>query len=368
MKRLRGAILRWYLVHRRDLPWRRTRDPYAVWVSEIMLQQTRVETVVPYYERFLARFPTVAALARARESDVLASWSGLGYYSRARSLKAAAALLVRERGGALPRDLESLRALPGIGAYTAAAIASVAFGTPAAAVDGNVIRVLARIQGLRGRRDAPALRREVERIAEELARGPRPRDWTQALMELGATVCRPRAPRCEACPAARRCAARASGRPDRFPQGARVKPQRAERRVLLLVRARDRILLVRDGSNGHPAWTLPEIGVAARSSSRAAARNAARSLGLPPEGLEGPVASFRHRTFSHDLAFDVWEVDGTVRTGRGVRWVRPGELARLPVRSPTLKAIRGARRRIPGATRGAEGGRVHSAARGIIRV
>jgi A/G-specific adenine glycosylase len=344
MKRLRAAILRWYLVHRRDLPWRRTRDPYAIWVSEIMLQQTRVETVVPYYERFLGRFPTVAALAGAREPDVLAAWSGLGYYTRARNLKSAAALLVRERGGVVPRDPEGLRALPGVGAYTAAAIASVAFGAPAAAVDGNVIRVLARIRGLTGRRDAPALRREVTRIAEELARGPRPRDWTQALMELGATVCLPRAPRCDGCPAARRCAARASGRPERFPEGARVKPPLAARRILLLVRSGDRFLLVRDGSNGHPAWTLPESGVAPRSSSRAAAGNAARSLGLPPGEVKGPVASFRHRTFSHDLAFDVWEVEGAARRGRGVRWVRPGELARLPVRSPTLKAMRAATR------------------------
>jgi A/G-specific adenine glycosylase len=357
VRRLRDAILRWYLAHRRDLPWRRTRDPYAIWVSEIMLQQTRVDTVIPYYERFMKRFPTVAALARAREPDVLAAWSGLGYYTRARNLKAAAALLARERGGSVPRDRDGLRALPGVGDYTAAAIASVAFDVPAAAVDGNVIRVLARIHGLGGRRNAPRLRRQVTGLAEELARGPRPRDWTQALMELGATVCLPKAPRCDACPAARGCAARASGAPDRFPERARVKPPRAERRVLLLVRDRGRILLVRDGANGRQAWTLPEHAVAARSSARLAARSAARVLGLTSGALRGPVASFRHRTFSHDLAFDVWEAEGEARTDRGARWVRPAEFRRLPIRAPTLKAVRCLAAPERGVTRGAAGGR-----------
>jgi A/G-specific adenine glycosylase len=340
VNRLRDAILRWYLAHRRDLPWRRTRDPYAVWVSEIMLQQTRVETVIPYYERFMKRFPTVAALARARESDVLAAWSGLGYYTRARNLRAAAAVVARERGGSMPRDPEGLRALPGVGAYTAAAIASVAFEARAAAVDGNVIRVLTRIHGLSGRRDAAALRRRVTRIAEELANGPTPGDWTQALMELGATVCLPRAPRCDACPASRRCAALAGGAPDRYPGRARGKPPRVERRVLLVVRNRGRFLLLRDGAEGRRAWALPECTVAARSSALAAARSAARLLGLPASALRGPVTGFRHRTFSHDLGFEVWETKGRARLDREALWARPADLARLPVRAPTLKAIR----------------------------
>jgi A/G-specific adenine glycosylase len=340
LKRLRASILRWYLAHRRDLPWRRTRDPYAIWVSEIMLQQTRVETVLPYYERFLDRFPTVAALARAREADVLAAWSGLGYYSRARNLREAAAVLVRETEGAVPRDRGALRALPGIGDYTAAAIASVAFGKPAAAVDGNVIRVLARIHGLRGRRDAPSLRREVTRIAGELADGERPGDWTQALMELGATVCLPRAPRCGGCPAKKRCAAFLSGTPDRFPEGAPPPSPRAERHVLLLARSRGRVLLIRDSAPRRLAWTLPEIIVTGRGSARRAAEAAAGSLGIRPGRLTGRTATFRHRTFSHDIAFQVWEATGAADRRRGARWVRPKELAKLPVRSPTLKAIR----------------------------
>jgi A/G-specific adenine glycosylase len=339
LPRLRAAILRWYLANRRDLPWRRTRDPYAIWVSEIMLQQTRAETVVPYYERFLARFPTVRDLARGRERDVLARWSGLGYYSRARNLRAAAVRVVRAHGGTLPRDPEALRTLPGIGAYTAAAIASVAFDLPAAAVDGNVIRVLARIAGLRGRRNAPALRREVTRLAEALAEGPRPRDWTQALMELGATVCAPRAPRCAGCPVARRCAARASGEPDRYPEPAPTAAPHAERRVLLLARSREEVLLVPDADAGRTAWTLPQA-VIARAGARAAARITARAHGLGVRAIRGPVATFRHRTFSHDLVFEVWSAGGPIAAATAGRWVRPSELERLPVRAPTLKALR----------------------------
>ena len=161
----RRGILAWYQRHKRDLPWRRTRDPYAIWVSEIMLQQTRVETVIPFYDRFLRLFPDVRTLARAREAAVLAAWSGLGYYRRARHLHAAARAVVRDHGGEVPGTREDLLALPGIGAYTASAIASIAFSREEAAVDGNVIRVLARVHGLRGRRDSPALRRRVETIA-----------------------------------------------------------------------------------------------------------------------------------------------------------------------------------------------------------
>ena len=342
---LRAAILRWYRAHRRDLPWRRTRDPYAIWVSEIMLQQTRVETVIPFYERFLTRFPSVTALAAARAPDVLAAWSGLGYYARARNLHAAVATLTREHGGRVPRDLDSLRALPGVGPYTAAAIASVAFDRPAAAVDGNVIRVLARIAGLRGRRNDASLRADVTRRAEALAHGPSPRDWTQALMELGAVVCFPRDPVCTRCPAARRCAARASGTPDRYPEAAPALAVRAERRVLLLTRRAGRVLLVPDATERGATWTLPTMTAAnaGAAAPEAAARALARRLGHAGD-VRGPIARFRHRTFSHDLAFEVWESPApaparAAPTSREVRWAAPGDLDRLPLRAPTLKAL-----------------------------
>ena len=343
---LRGSLLRWYRSHRRDLPWRRTRDPYAIWVSEIMLQQTRVEAVIPFYERFLARFPTVAALAKARESDVLAAWSGLGYYARARNLHAAARAVVRDHGGRFPHDLEALRHLPGIGPYTAAAISSVAFDRPAAAVDGNVIRVIARIAGLNGRRDDAALRGEVTRRAEALAAGPSPGDWTQALMELGAIVCFPRDPVCTRCPVARRCVARRSGTPDRYPKAAPALAVRSERRVLLVARRAGRVLLVPDTAERGATWTLPVALVEATAD--VSARALARRLGRAGE-VRGPIARFRHRTFSHDLAFEVWEshacgpgASKPARAGaapKEARWFAREALDRLPLRAPTLKAL-----------------------------
>ncbi len=347
IRTLRERVLTWYSRNKRALPWRRTRDPYAVWVSEIMLQQTRVETVVPFYERFLRRFPDVSSLARAREPDVLAAWSGLGYYARARNLHAAARAVVREHAGRIPRDKESLVALPGIGGYTAAAIASIAFDVPAAAVDGNVIRVLARILGLRGRRDSMALRRRVTECAESLARGPRAGDWTQALMELGASVCLPRDPICERCPAAACCRARRSGTPDRFPEASLAKAPRAERRVLLVARSGRRVLLVQDEADSRATWTLPYARLSA-SSPRSARALAARLLGrtVAPAIASG---TFRHRTFSHSITYDVWSLDlGRAHASGKPRhaaagaeiWATPGELRRLPVRSHTLKAIR----------------------------
>jgi len=340
--RLRASILRWYRKNRRDLPWRRTRDPYAIWISEIMLQQTRVETVIPFYERFLARFPTVDALSGARERDVLAAWSGLGYYTRARSLHAAAQSIAGRHAGALPRTIEALRALPGIGPYTAAAIASVAYGVPAAAVDGNVIRVLARIGGHRGRRDEPALRRTVDALANRLANGPSPGDWTQALMELGATVCLPRAPRCTACPARTHCVAHQEGNPATYPTPARTTPVPARSFVLLLARRGARVLLIREEETAKATWGLPSAPAERSTDPRTLAARLSRSLALNGK-IHGPTLRFRHRTYAEDLRFEVYETDAKERAnpyGRGTRWADPARLEALPLRSPTLKALR----------------------------
>ena len=202
---LRAALLDWYDRNRRDLPWRRSRDPYAIWVSEVMLQQTRVAAVVEKYQAFLARFPTVVALAMAPEQEVLAQWSGLGYYRRARMLHKAAQLVAGAARGQMPNTAAELRALPGIGGYTAAAIASIAFGERVAVVDGNVERVLCRIAGW----DANgAYRRKVEELAAQLVDEERPGDFNQAMMELGATVCLPRNPRCLVCPVSEDCKTR----------------------------------------------------------------------------------------------------------------------------------------------------------------
>jgi A/G-specific adenine glycosylase len=195
---LRQRLLGWYDTCQRDLPWRRTHDPYAIWVSEVMLQQTRVAVVVERYQDFITRFPTLLCLAQAAEEDVLAAWSGLGYYRRARMLHKAAQFVVTQHQGSLPITAEELRLLPGIGAYTAAAVASIAHGQQVAVVDGNVERVLCRLEGWKA--SGNAMRSKVEKLAGELVCPLRPGDFNQAMMELGATLCTPRNPRCLECP------------------------------------------------------------------------------------------------------------------------------------------------------------------------
>lgn len=237
------ALLAWYDRSRRDLPWRDVGDPYATWVSEIMLQQTRVETVIPYFRRFMADYPTVAALAAAAEDDVLKHWEGLGYYSRARHLHAGAKRVVAEYGGVLPDSPEALRRIEGIGDYTAGAIASIACGKKAAAVDGNVIRVICRFTGLRENAAQPAVRRAIAARVEALMPEDRPGDFNQALMDLGATVCVPGTPDCGACPWAADCAARLAGDPEDLPLLPKKKAPATLCRDVLLIRAGDRVLV-----------------------------------------------------------------------------------------------------------------------------
>ncbi|MCS6771748.1 MAG: A/G-specific adenine glycosylase [Kiritimatiellae bacterium] len=220
---LRKSLLAWFAANARVLPWRVARTPYRIWISEIMLQQTRVDTVIPYYKKFVSRFPSVQRLARASRDEVLKAWEGLGYYSRARNLHAAAQMIVEKHAGRFPRDLESIRNLPGIGPYTAAAIGSIAFGIRAAAVDGNVVRVLARLTGFEGDLSRSANHIKVAKMAEELLDPKQPGAFNEALMELGATCCTPRNPDCPACPWGRWCAARELGRPEDFPRRKRAK-------------------------------------------------------------------------------------------------------------------------------------------------
>ncbi|MCL6637766.1 MAG: A/G-specific adenine glycosylase [Alicyclobacillus sp.] len=216
----------WYQKHQRRLPWRQTRDPYAIWVSETMLQQTRVDTVRLYYPAFLQRFPTVQHLAAASETEVLKAWEGLGYYRRARHLHAAARQVVACHHGCIPADPVQFRALPGVGPYTAGAVMSIAFDLPVPAVDGNVLRVTARWLGLAETAASPRLRRQAEALAAAWLREVRPSLLTQALMELGATVCTPRQPRCSECPLRPGCQAAAAGRAEAFPLpvAPRVRP------------------------------------------------------------------------------------------------------------------------------------------------
>lgn len=231
-------LLAWYEANKRDLPWRRTTEAYPVWISEIMLQQTRVEAVRGYWTRFLEALPTVEALATVEEDRLLKLWEGLGYYSRARNLKRAALQIMERFGGALPKDYAALLSLPGIGEYTAGAIASIAFGIPVPAVDGNVLRVMARLRDDASDILDPAVRRAVrQRLCEELP-AERPGAFNQAMMELGATVCLPNgAPHCEACPLAQFCRARAAGRERVLPVRSGKKARRVEEKTVFVLRA-----------------------------------------------------------------------------------------------------------------------------------
>ena len=259
---LRDELLAWFDVAKRDLPWRADRDPYRVWLSESMLQQTRVETVIPYFARFLERFPTVDALARAPIDDVLAAWSGLGYYRRARALHEAARAIRDRHAGSFPRTRQEWLDLPGVGPYTAGAVASIAFDAREALVDGNVERVFARLFELEDPAKSPALRRASWSAAEHLVRDARrPGDWNQALMELGATVCTPREPDCERCPVRAHCRAFAAGRTRELPVPAARRAAVDVELVVLIVRERGRVLLEQRPSEGRMAsmWQLPTL-------------------------------------------------------------------------------------------------------------
>ena len=220
---LSGRLLAWYDAARRDLPWRRTGDPYRIWLAEVMLQQTRVETVVPYYKRFLAAFPTFEALAAASVDDVLRLWAGLGYYRRARHFHAAARLVVERHGGRAPRELGAMLALPGVGRYTAGAVLSIAYNLPTPILDGNVERLLCRLFGIGANPRSGGPRKRLWALAAALVPEGRAGDFNQAMMELGATLCTPKAPACDACPVAGLCEARRRGRQHELPKIPRRK-------------------------------------------------------------------------------------------------------------------------------------------------
>jgi A/G-specific adenine glycosylase len=337
-------LLRWFDREKRDLPWRRDPSPYKTLVSELMLQQTVVATVEPYFLRFLARFPTLAALGAATDDEVTTVWSGLGYYARARNLRRAAALVVAEHGGELPRDEAALRALPGVGPYTAAAIAAIAFGARAFALDGNAARVLARLYALRDPIDRPAIRAVLH--ARGLAEVPRarPGDFAQAVMELGATVCTPRRPRCDGCPLARSCQGRAAGLTEELPRK-RARPTRPTLRVVCAcVTDGTRVLLERRAPGLLAGtWSLPDDGgrVAADGARPATiARRLARDAGVRAASV-AYRGSVRHVFTHRDVTAEVFRVDAAAPGERTEtrRWVPLGGLGALGVSSFTKKTV-----------------------------
>jgi A/G-specific adenine glycosylase len=284
---LGARLLAWYRAEQRDLPWRREPTPYAVWVSEIMLQQTRVATVIPYFERWMARFPTIEALAAAEEADVLHAWQGLGYYSRARNLRRGAQEVIARYGGRVPNRVEELLTLPGVGRYTAGAIASIAYNQPGPIVDGNVIRVISRLFALRGDPKKAPLQGEIWRRAEELIPEGQARDFNPALMELGATVCTPQNPHCSSCPVAELCEANKLGIQDELPELAQGPAITPVRMVAGLVWRGERVLLVQrraTESRWAGMWQFPNTEVNEGESDHAAVQRAVNvSVGLSVE-------------------------------------------------------------------------------------
>lgn len=351
---LHRRLLAWYDAGHRKLPWRFPQhgaDPYRVWLAEAMLQQTQVRTVVPYYERFVARFPSLEALAAASEEEVLALWSGLGYYARGRNLLAAAQEALRRHGG-LPASRDALAALPGFGPYTAGAVASIAFAIPAAAVDGNVARVLSRLFAVAGAPGEAGFRRAVDELARELVErggrgrdGPRrpatarsasagrPGDLNQSLMELGATVCAPRAPACGRCPLAPLCAARAEGRAAEIPARRRRPPRRPLALACAIVTRRGRVLLARRPAGGlfGGLWAPPAVEVAEGEDAAAAlSRALVREHGL--RCAVGPELARCDRVLTHRaLTLRAFRCEPlrALPSAAGLRWAAEPELARL---------------------------------------
>ncbi len=320
---LRRRLLAWYDRNQRDLPWRRSADPYRIWLSEIMLQQTRVAAVLEHYRAFLARFPTVRKLAGAPLESVLAAWSGLGYYRRARSLHRAAEQIVECHGSRFPRTVQELRALPGVGRYTGAAVASIAFGVPVAVVDGNVERVISRL--LAASAGSAASKPDYWALAESLLARRRPGDWNQAMMELGATMCLPRQPQCGACPLKRWCKAakaESAGGKDEFAHDGSPAPRRKFHKdeAYLLARRPGSIYLVRRALRAKVMagmWELPR-------------------LSAPPSGRE-PLFRLKHCITVTNYKVAVFDDAGKPRGGI---WVALDRIPELPLTGLTRKVLR----------------------------
>ncbi len=345
---LAPRLLAWYQIHHRDLPWRRDRDPYRIWVSEVMLQQTQVATVIPFFERFLTRFPTLADLARADEQDVLRLWEGLGYYRRARDLHRAAGLILARHEGIFPANVEALTGLPGLGEYTRNAVLSQAFDLPLPILEANSQRLLSRLLGSEDDpRQGPARRRLWQAAAALLPRR-RVGEFNQALMELGALVCTPTVPDCAACPLAARCAARLQGRQEQIPARAAPPATTFVRESAVVVRQDGRVLLAqRPASAGRWAnlWEFPHGPLAEGEAAEEAARRLARELA----GLEvavGPeLITIKHGVTRYHITLVCFEADHTAGEfqssfyARG-RWVEPHTLTEYPVSAPQRRLAR----------------------------
>jgi len=340
---LRDPLLAWYDAHARDLPWRvrpgsraagARADPYRVWLSEVMLQQTTVPHATPYFLKFVARWPTVTALAAEADGEVMAAWAGLGYYARARNLLACARAVARDHGGRFPDTETGLLTLPGLGPYTAAAVAAIAFDRPTNVVDGNVERVVARLYAVET--PLPAAKPKLKALAGALVRDHRPGDWAQALMDLGATICRPKAPLCERCPLEADCAARATGTPESFPPRT-AKAERPHRYgVAYLLTREDRVGLVRRPPKGLLGGML----ALPTSDWRGAPWSEAEALSAAPARAGWRTVGEVEHGFTHfTLTLSLLRAEARAAGGEdGLIWTARRDLDALP--SVFLKAAR----------------------------
>lgn len=336
--RIGAALLEWYQHHQRALPWRQAADPYAVWISEVMLQQTQVSTVIPYFQRWLRALPTVRALALSEEQEVLQLWEGLGYYSRARNLRRTAQAIVREHDGVLPRSVEQLRRLPGIGPYTAGAIASIAYQADEPLVDGNVIRVLTRLFAVPGDPTTTATSRELWKLAGECLVKGRARDFNQALMELGALVCTKGKPHCLECPVRGDCSAFAQGEQARFPEVRKRAAITPLSHAALWVTSRGRLLVAQLPANAPRwagLWRLPTLEHPASEAPHVAGARLLETL-LGPGGDLTLATTVQHSVTRYRVTLNVFRV--TSRSGKwalakdaGLGWRTFAQVAELPM-------------------------------------
>jgi A/G-specific adenine glycosylase len=339
-------VIRWQRRHgRHGLPWQETRDAYRIWLAEIMLQQTQVATVIPYYERFLERFPTAAALAAASQDEVLALWSGLGYYARGRNLHRAAQEVAVRFGGAFPTSFDTLAELPGIGRSSAAAIAAFSSGERRAILDGNVRRVLARHAGIGGDPSAAAVTARLWDLAEQRLPRAGIEAYTQALMDLGADICTARRPACMSCPVAIDCVARIEERIDELPGRRARAPGKRKRIAMLVVLSRGEVLLERRPSRGiwGGLWSLPEAESLPESESAARhARVLAAEWGIEAASIE-PLEPFEHAFTHFTLVVAPWRVHVRkvlpIASQRSTTWLALGELSGAALPSPVRKLL-----------------------------
>ena len=332
-------LISWFAAEKRDLPWRRTADPYQIWISEIMLQQTRVDTVIPYYKRFVERFPTLQDLAEADEEVLLKQWEGLGYYSRARNLQAGVKEVAERYGGKVPDSRKEISSLKGVGPYTAGAVLSIAYGVPEHAVDGNVMRVLSRILLIEEDIAKPKTRKIFEEAVMEIISHEDPSSFNQGLMELGALICTPTSPKCLLCPVREHCAAFHEGKQNELPIKTKAKKTKALQYAMVAIKNGDSVLMEKRPSTGLLAnmWQFPMLEAAEGILPTVIEEQLSENFHGTVEAAE-KITSFKH-VFSHLT----WNVEGFIAKGeklivpQHMKWVTAEELELLPIAGPVQK-------------------------------